>query len=168
MAFATRAYLVLLLLVAVWCGGLLLAPLLAGSVPDLSSLLYRCYEPICHQVDARSFHVGGEKVAVCARCSSIYFGFLFALVVYPFLVRPGSGSAPHRNWIAFAVAPMIGDVFLSLSGLHESTLLTRAVSGGIFGLVIPFFVLPVLIEAFSQLRSQFLSRGGSFYARKAQ
>jgi uncharacterized membrane protein len=168
MTFATRVYLVLLLLCTVWCGGILLAPLLAASAPEVSSVLYRCYEPICHQLDARSFHIGGEKYAVCARCSSIYLGFFVALAVYPLLFRPGPGSIPQRTWIAVAVVPMLLDVFLSLFGFHQSTLFTRAVSGGVFGLVIPFFVLPVLIEAITQLRSQFLSRGGSFHARKAQ
>src|SRR5262249_2651061 len=33
----------------------------------------------CHQQPARSWHVAGEPLAVCIRCTSIYFGFLAAL-----------------------------------------------------------------------------------------
>jgi uncharacterized membrane protein len=168
MTFVKRVYLIFLLLVAAWCGGIILAPALSGPMPGVSSALYACYEPICHQIDGHSFHLGDEKLAVCARCSSIYFGFLLALIAYPFIRRLGNASVPPRPWIVLAIGPMILDVMFSLVGFHASTLLTRAVSGGLFGLVIPFFIVPVLTEAVTQLRGQLSSRGGFFYARKAQ
>jgi uncharacterized membrane protein len=168
MTLAHRTYLLVVLLAAAWCGGFLLAPLISGSMPDVSSALYACYEPICHQIDARSFHIEGGKLAVCARCSSIYLAFLFALVAYPLFRRLSEQSVPSKFWLVAGIAPMVADVTLNVFGLHGSTLLTRAVSGGLLGLVVPWYIVPVLIEAVSQLRSQFLSRGGLFYARKAQ
>lgn len=168
MTLTHRIYLVLLLLVAAWCAGFFLAPSLSGSVPGVSSLLYACYEPVCHQIDGRSFHLEGEKLAVCARCTSIYVGFFFALMIYPFFRKLSEQSVPSRMWILLAVVPMALDVTLNFFGLHASTLLTRAFSGGLFGLMLPWYIVPVLIEAVSQLRGQLLSRGGLFYARKAQ
>ncbi|HCA81378.1 MAG TPA: hypothetical protein DEP53_16740 [Bacteroidetes bacterium] len=168
MTLTHRTYLVVVLLVAAWCGGILLAPALSGSMPGVSSALYACYEPICHQIDARSFHSDGGKLAVCARCSSIYFTFLLALIAYPLFRRLSEQSLPSRFWIVVAIGPMVVDVTLNFLGLHGSTLLTRAVSGGLFGLIVPWYIIPVLVEAVSQLRSQLLSRGGLFYARKAQ
>ena len=168
MKFADRVYLIFLILVAAWCGGLVLAPVLSGAMPEVSSALYSCYEPICHQIDARSFHLHGGKVAVCARCSSIYFGFFLALMVYPLFRRFGAQSLPARSWIVLAVGPMALDVLLNASGVHASTLFTRAVTGGLFGFVIPFYIVPVLTEGVTQLRDQFTSRGGLSYARKAQ
>lgn len=168
MTFSRRIYAVILLLVAAWCGGFVLAPLLSGSMPGVSSALYACYQPICHQIDSRSFHVDGGKLAVCARCSAIYVGFLLALIVYPLIRRLDEHAVPSRFWIVLAIGPMIADVMLNFFGLQSSTLLTRAISGGLFGVIIPMYILPVLIEAVSQLRGQLLSRGGLFYGRKAQ
>ena len=168
MTLTHRIYLVVLLLGAAWCGGFLLAPALSGSMPGVSSVLYACYEPICHQIDARSFHLEGGKLAVCARCASMYGAFLLALVVYPLFRRLDGHPLTSPFWIALAIGPMVVDVALNFFGLHGSTLLTRAVSGGLFGLIVPWYIVPVLIEAVAQLRSQFLSRGGLFYARKAQ
>ncbi len=168
MTLVKRTYLIFLLLVAAWCGGSVLAPALSGPMPGLSSALYACYEPICHQIDSRSFHLEGGKLAVCARCSAIYVAFFLALLAYPFFRRPREQSLPSRLWVVLAIAPMVLDVVLNFTGLHASTLATRAVSGGLFGLIIPFYIVPVLTEAVSQLRGQLLSRGGLFYARKAQ
>lgn len=168
MTLTNRIYLVLILLVAAWCGGIFLAPALSGSVPGVSSVLYACYEPICHQIDGRSFHLEGGKLAVCARCTSIYLGFFLALIAYPLFRKLDDRQVPSRMWILLAIIPMVIDVVLNFLGAHTSTLFTRAVSGGLFGLILPFFIVPVLIEAVSQLRGQLLSRGGLFYARKAQ
>jgi uncharacterized membrane protein len=168
MTFTKRTYLLLLLLVAAWCVGFFLAPMLSTTAPGVSAGLYACYEPICHQLDGRSFHVEEGKFAVCARCTSIYLGFFLALIAYPFLRRLDETSVPSRMWILLAVVPMGVDVALSFLGIHSSTFVTRAVSGGLFGFIMPWFVVPVFIEAVSQLRDQFSSRGGLFYARKAQ
>ncbi len=163
-----RTYLVLLFLVALWCGGIVLAPSLSAALPNVSSLLYSFYSPICHQIDGRSFHIVGEKLGVCSRCSSIYFGFLFSLILYPFFKNLRAPALPGRHWIALAILPMVIDVTLNFAGIHGSTLLTRAITGLTFGLVLPFYLIPPLLEGIVQLRDQFLVRGGFFYARKTQ
>ena len=163
-----RTYLVLLSLVTLWCGGIVLAPVLSSVLPTVSGFLYSLYAPICHQIDARSLHVVGEKLGVCARCSSIYFGFLLSLIVYPFVRELSRPSLPTRHWVALAVVPMIVDVILTYAGIHTSTLVTRAFTGVMFGSIMPYYIIPPLLEGIAQLRVQYLAQGGLFYARKTQ
>jgi len=163
-----RTYLVLLSLVASWCGGIVLAPALHWVFPAGSDFLYAVYAPICHQIDARSMHIVGEKLGVCERCSSIYFGFLISLIAYPFLRRISSPSLPTRHWVALAVVPMIVDVILTYAGIHSSTLATRVITGALFGAIMPFYMLPPLLEGIAQLRVQYLAQGGLFYVRKTE
>ena len=168
MEFNKRTYLILLLLVALWCGGIVLAPSLSTTLPGVSSFLYSFYSPICHQIDARSFHLFGEKIGVCSRCSSIYFGFLLSLAFYPFFQQLHAPAFPKRHWIALAVFPMLIDVLTNFAGIHDSTLLTRAITGSLFGIILPFYLIPPLLEGIAQLRDQHIARGGFFYARKTQ
>ncbi len=166
--FNRRTYLVLVMLVAAWCGGILLAPFLNAIHNDAGSFLYFFYAPICHQIDGRSFHLFGEKLGVCARCSSIYLSFFLSLLVYPVMNQLATPSLPRKHWIALAILPMVVDVCLTVAGIHSSTLLTRAVTGALFGSILPLYLLPPLLEGIAQLWDQHFVRGGSVYARKTQ
>ena len=168
MKFTKRTYLALLSLVVLWCGGILLAPAVSATVPGVSSFLYSFYSPICHQTDARSFHLFGHKLAVCIRCSSIYGSFFLSLLVFAVTERLSARSLPNRLWIMLAILPMVVDVLLTFTGIHVSTMLTRVVTGALFGSILPFFVVPPLLEGIAQLRNQYLARGGFVYARKTQ
>lgn len=159
-----RTYAILLSLVALWCGGIVLAPILRSSLPSVSSFLYSLYASICHQLDARSFHLFDEKLGVCIRCSSIYLSFFLSLLAYPLFQRLSSPSIPGRNWIAIALVPTAIDVLLNITGLYHSTELTRSISGALFGAILPFYIVPPLMEGIAQLRDQLLARGGSFHA----
>jgi uncharacterized membrane protein len=163
-----RVYMILLLLTAVWCSGILLAPALHAGHPEAASMLYSTYAPMCHQIEGHCFHLFDAKWGVCIRCSAIYFSFFLSLLFYPLVRRLSNPSYPERWWVILAVAPMIVDVFLNFTGIHPSTPLTRMISGALFGLVLPLYVVPPLLEGVAQLRNQFSARGGFFYARKAQ
>jgi uncharacterized membrane protein len=163
-----RVYTILLLLTALWCCGILLAPALQASHSMGASVVYSAYAPICHQIDGRCFHLFGAKWGVCIRCSAIYFSFFLSLLMYPFFRRLSFPSYPGRRWIALAVVPMIIDVLLNFTGIYPSTPMTRLMTGALFGSVLPLFILPPLLEGIAQLRSQFSARGGFLYARKAQ
>lgn len=134
-----------------WCGALIAAPYLASSSSPLAEFMYRCFHPLCHQLPERSFHLFGEKLAVCSRCTSIYFGFLLGVVVYPLARKLTNTEIPHRNILFLAVAPMVIDVLLDMFGIHDSGFVTRTCSGLLFGCVAPFFVLPAAIEGTRQL-----------------
>lgn len=135
-----------------WCAAILLPALLAHtSWSSLDPFIYKFFQPICHQQPARSFHLFGEQLAVCSRCSSIYFAFLLGVMIFPFIRKLTSTQTPRRVVLVLVVIPMVIDVGLEFIGVHNSTFLTRALTGSLFGIVIPFFVLPAAIEGVQQL-----------------
>jgi uncharacterized membrane protein len=163
-----RTYIVFVLLTGLWCGGILLAPALHSSYPAASSIVYSAYAPICHQIDGRCYHLLDAKWGVCIRCSAIYFSFFFSLLAYPLFRRLSSSATPGRSWVLIAVVPMVIDVVLNFTGVHSSSPLTRAITGLLFGSILPLYIVPPLLEAVAQLSTQFSARGGFFHARKAQ
>jgi uncharacterized membrane protein len=165
---AKRIQLILLLLIGLWSAGILLAPMLSAAGSPIGSALYSLYAPVCHQFDHRSFHVDGEKLGVCVRCSAIYFSFFLSSVVLAAWRKKAAASLPAHRWIFVAVIPMGIDAILSLLTGYESTTVSRAVTGALFGLIMPWYVLPLFIEALSQLRTQFIIKEGSPYVREAQ
>jgi len=133
-----------------WCFAILAAPLLAGSSGMLlssSEVIYQFFGRICHQIDSRSFHLGGNKFAVCARCSSIYFGFLVGLLSMLFVRRFPSIPFPPRWVLLVSTFPMLLDVGLAFLNIHESSLWTMGISGGLFGLTVAYFIYPGFREA---------------------
>lgn len=156
MRVARVTYATILTGTILWCAGFILAPVLvasSGPFVPIGEFLYQVFRPICHQIDHRSFHILGVPLAVCSRCSSIYIAFLGGVMVYPFLRRLDTAATPPRWILAAALVPMLLDVGAGLLGIYITTFETRAVTGAIFGLVIPFFVLPAAVEAVGQITS---------------
>ena len=156
MRFARLTYAVILSGAAAWCGLIVLAPgaaSSAGFVP-LGRILYAFFSPLCHQLGARSFHLFGWPLAVCGRCSAVYFGFLFGTIAYPFARNLLRGARPGRMFIVVAVAPMVLDVILEATGVHESTNAVSAVTGEWFGVLLPFRLIPGAVEGISLLFTQ--------------
>jgi uncharacterized membrane protein len=159
----SAAYTILLVGSFLWCALVLLPPLFATAsafFPQLSSELYKAFSTICHQDDARSFHLLGNKLAVCIRCSSIYGSFFVGVLLVPVF--------PKRNWFlkfspAFylALMPMALDVLLDFIGMHVSNDWTRFLTGSLFGFISAIVLTPSLIEAFTQLFSSHTIQGVS-------
>jgi uncharacterized membrane protein len=131
------------------------------------SFLYAFFSKVCHQFEERSFHIDGYKLAVCIRCAAIYFGFLLSLILLSFTKNKRAVQAPPRIWFFIALAPVVIDVFLSGVGLLASTSMSRLITGGLLGLVLPPYIVPPLLEAVTQIHSRFLYRGG-FHAGKTE
>ncbi len=157
MEISHRTYVVILAGTAVWCGAIILAPFLASSSSPLSGVVYQFFHPICHQLPERSFYLFGEKLAVCSRCSSVYFSFLLVAALYPFVRSLTTPAIPHRHWLLLAMLPMLIDVGLGFFNLHNSTFVTRALTGAILGATAPLYILPAAIEAVQQLSTKRLS-----------
>jgi len=151
-SIAIRIYIIVSLLVILWCAGILSAPLLRhADLNGSADIVYSFFSRICHQVDARSFHIDGEKFGVCIRCSAIYFGFLAVLLLMPFLGAFKRTRIPKPMLMIAVIIPMFIDVVLNDTGLHASTTMTRIATGLLFGSVLPWYIVPVLIEACLQL-----------------
>ncbi len=163
MRLSVLTYLVILAGVIVWCGGILLAPMCTAAGGDgavVGRALYAFYHPICHQIPSRSYFVAGHPLGVCVRCSSIYAAFLAGTMLFPLLRRFVVLRASARWILFFAAVPMFVDATWVGSLLYEVTCLTRVVSGAVFGLVLPFVLLPAALEASRELFSHVHQRKG--------
>ncbi len=146
-------YILFTALAGLWCAGILAAPYFVhGSAANESRELYTFFSRVCHQQDARSFHLCGEKFGVCIRCTALYFSYFIGLLLYPVVRSLRYLSFPSYKLFLVIVAPMIIDVCLNLTGLVHSTTLSRIVSGAMFGFFAPWFILPPLVEAMHQIK----------------
>ena len=66
------------------------------------------------------------------------------------------------------LAPMVLDAALNDFGIHESSEITRAVTGSIAGGALSFLILPLFIQALLQISSDRKLQGESRYARKTE
>ena len=89
----------------------------------------------------------GVPLAVCARCTGIYTGFLAGAVLYAFLVPVGRDRVPHIRMLGFAAAPMAAEFILSHLGLWTSSNTVRAFTGAALGFCLAFFLIPGVVNA---------------------
>lgn len=145
---------ILIAAAGLWTTGIVAAPLLTGTW--CTALLYRGFAVVCHQFEARSFHLDGEPFGVCIRCTAIYAGFLAALI----LLRT-SKRLRERSWhtitlLTVTAVPMALDGMAVLTGVWDGSTLSRTVTGGMFGIGMALLLhheLGGLIHSFINRRS---------------
>jgi uncharacterized membrane protein len=144
-------------LAVAWVALIVAGPILPAAP---AGILYAFGSRICHQISARSFHLGAAQLPVCARCLGIYAGFAIGLVVAlsATLSRPVQGSDPcttrHRGltpWgltpgalVAVGALPTAITLLLEWAGLWPTSNLTRAVAGGPLGVGVALVVMGAL------------------------
>ncbi len=147
---ARQIYALTLVVVVIWLGLIVAAPLLLAHHDHLSALvIYQSFAALCHQLPERSFHVFGCPLAVCARCTGIYLGFLCGLIVYPCWRRLDDETMPERRWLLLAAAPMLIDVTGNALGVFANSLTSRTMTGLIAGAAGAFYLLRGLIACVS-------------------
>jgi uncharacterized membrane protein len=159
MNLSKTTYRIILFASLVWCLLIVIPPFADHfDAVMLRGFLYGFFSRICHQLDSHSLHLFGAKFAVCARCTAIYFGFFVSVAFYPFLsrkiwvaTRTGAIFRSPRL-VLLSILPLLIDVCLSEIGVHESTVLTRAVTGAILGIALPYLLIPPAQEAVAELR----------------
>jgi len=133
-----------------WCASLFAPPLIAAFVSGSSArYFYAVFSTVCHQYDSRSLHIFGYKLAVCARCSGIYLGFLAGVLSVPIL--PGKKPGNSARLLLVAALPMLLDIFLSTLGCYESNHLIRMLSGLFFGVLSAIILAPMIERGLSEL-----------------
>jgi uncharacterized membrane protein len=158
--FPRVIYLRTLLAVSCWCALILLAPLLVsfeGPLRAVGNGLYFFFGQICHQLDDRSLHLAGHPLAVCSRCSGIYFGFLLGMIFYPLVLGYIPPVISARSILIAGFAPMLLDVAAGGLGIYEPANFLRVATGGWFGMASSMVVLPSLIEAGALILRDFAS-----------
>jgi len=146
-------YTLILVFSLLWCSAILLAPLwhnTPGISGDVSEALYTFFETSCHQQDSRSFHIGEEKFGVCSRCTSIYFGFLLAVIVYPFIRKLSNLDLPPIIYLLIAATLMIIDAGLDTFNILKNTFVSREITGVVMGFVLPLYIIPGTIRLFHE------------------
>ena len=117
----------------------------------LAGGIYRALHLVCHQIPERSLHVLGWPLAVCIRCSAIYFGFLAGLLFYPLFRSLDRPVLPPRLLLLAAALPLIVDGLAIGFLVYDVTNMTRAATGALFGMLVPFTIIPAAQEAAGEL-----------------
>jgi uncharacterized membrane protein len=123
------------------------APLAAaGGHVALAQVIYRAFGIFCHQRPERSFFIDGHKLAVCSRCTGLYAGFAFTLLLYPLVRSLRTATTPPRSVLFLAAVPMGIDFSLTFFGIWENTHTSRLLTGLLLGSVAVFYVVPGLVD----------------------
>src|SRR5215510_13305809 len=126
---------------------ILVAPLAAaGGHNGVAFVIYRAFGTLCHQIPERSYFIDGHKFAVCSRCTGIYFGFAFTLLVYPLVRSLRSTATPPRSLLILAALPLAVDFSLTFFGFWENTHTSRLLTGALLGSVAVFYVMPGIVD----------------------
>lgn len=155
----------LMVWIVVAAGGLLVTVMIAGAplarangLSALSFVIYQAFSYVCHQLPDRSFFLAGFPLAVCARCTGVYFGFTAAVISYPLIAPLKRTQAPERKWLFIAAAPLAIDFGLGLTGIWENTHWSRFGTGALLGGVAVFFLMPALAELSLRFKTSRTSR----------
>ncbi len=119
-----------------------------------ADLLYRFFRPVCDQLDARSFHIFGYKLAVCSRCASIYYGATLGIIIYPFFRSLKNALIPRLIFLIIPLAALTADFSVNYFGVGHNTFVSRSITGSIFGVSLAFFLVPVWISLLRELKTK--------------
>lgn len=133
--------------VALMVALIVIAPVAAASGHnEVAEGIYRGFGIFCHQRPDRSYFIDGHKLAVCSRCTGLYAGFGFTLLLYPLLRSLRSVAFPPRKVLFLAALPLLIDFSLTFFGIWENTHTSRLLTGALLGSVTVFFVMPGIID----------------------
>ena len=112
-----------------------LAALAPFAPPGPRSALMALFDPLCHQIPARSFAVDGVAFALCHRCFGVAVGVAAGLLVAPTLGPVSRRDDGRRglHLLALAALPMAADWGLDVLGAWVNTPASRLATGAAFG-----------------------------------
>ena len=84
-------------------------PLLAASGWPYAEVLRWLLHPVCHQQAERSFHLFGEPLGVCHRCTGLYLGFTLGVAIWPRLPTLAAKLAAQPRCIVLFAVPLAID-----------------------------------------------------------
>jgi uncharacterized membrane protein len=112
---------------------------------------------VCHQIEARSFHLGNRTFPLCVRCSGMYLGALVGLAYQGIRGRRLGGYPPRRLLIFFGglvIAFVVDGVnsfihlaaFPVLPWLYEPQNWIRLLTGTGMGLTMAMMLYPAFVQ----------------------
>jgi len=109
---------------------------------------------ICHQIPERSFHMHGQQLPLCARCTGIYMGAMTGFTLMWLMGRKRAASLPPTRitlvFVGFIMLLGIDGInsyltfFPGAPHLYEPQNWLRLTTGTLEGLALSAFVFPVL------------------------
>ena len=130
---------------------IVVAPVAAASGhSDLATGIYRAFGTLCHQLPERSYFIDGHKLAVCSRCTGLYAGFAFTLLLYPLIGSLKNTVMPPRSWLVLATIPLAIDFSVNFFGFWHNTHTSRLLTGALLGGAAVFYVMPGIIDMSSR------------------
>jgi uncharacterized membrane protein len=126
---------------------IVIAPVAAASGhSEIAEGIYRGFGVFCHQRPDRSYFIDGHKLAICSRCTGLYAGFAFTLLIYPLVRSLRSAATPPRRVLFLAAVPLLIDFSLTFFGVWENTHTSRLLTGALLGSVVVFYVMPGIAD----------------------
>lgn len=159
---AKRVWLVGLLIAGLWALLIIVDPIAKSyGLTSVSSALYTFHSFICHQMPERSFHLMGEQLGVCSRCTGVYFGILAGFAIYPLWRRLDNIEPIARIWLFLSLVPIGIDWSLTFFGYWENTHLSRFLTGMILGATCATYIVPASVEIVRNMTWKTLTRKGT-------
>lgn len=114
---------------------------------DVQAAIRWAFAPVCHQIPARSPHIGGVPIAICDRCTGIYVGVVGGVAVMGWgrTIWQVLGSR-GRYLLVGSLVPLGLDWAGPVLGLWTNVPYSRAITGFVFGIVAASFVTDRLLR----------------------
>lgn len=100
---------------------------------------------VCHQLPSRTIYAEGMPLPMCARDTGIYLGF-FAGMLFILSFRrlhcDRQPSLPYAVILCLLMIPMMVDGIGSYLGFFDTDNTARLLTGTLFGLPLPVFLIP--------------------------
>jgi len=101
---------------------------------------------LCHGIPHRCYTLWHTPLPICARCTGLYAGFAFTLLIYPLVRSLRSVAIPPRRILFLAAVPLLIDFSLTFFGIWENTHTSRLLTGALLGSVVVFYVMPGIAD----------------------
>jgi uncharacterized membrane protein len=151
----------------IWLAAIFLAPWLAArGAAGPARFIYAVFAPLCHQIPARCFFLGGHPLAVCGRCLGIYAGFAAGLILNPLIRGFSRTSLPRVRLFLLMTLPLALDGAAGMAGAWRSPIGVRFATGFIWGTVLPFYFVTGVVDFFRTRRERRFSQALEITAPK--
>jgi uncharacterized membrane protein len=107
-----------------WTAAIFFAPAARASMPGAARAVGLIASVVCHQRDERSFHLHGQRLAVCGRCTGIYLAAALGSMAAWF----GHARVPARTrrLLLLAAMPTAATLALEWPGIANPGNIVRA------------------------------------------
>lgn len=137
----------------------LAVPVIALSPPLLSpmgrAVVMSVFDPVCHQISARSPYLGGVQVAVCDRCVGIYVGIVLGVASAGWGRAVWKTVGNHVRYVVLgSLVPLGLDWIGPVLGLWTNIPESRALTGFVFGAVVASFATDRILRTVARTDTQ--------------